>query len=59
MSTANSWLARKKRLGVILNTAPSGGETEEGLALDRLLHGQAVIGKTGAPAGYFCLAFTE
>ncbi|VDB89782.1 unnamed protein product [Peniophora sp. CBMAI 1063] len=45
MSTAKSWLSRKKRLSTLLGSA-AGDETEEGLALDRLLHGQAVIGKT-------------
>ena len=47
MSTAKSWLSRKKRISSLLGSA-AGDETEEGLALDRLLHGQAVIGKTCA-----------
>ncbi|EGN94476.1 hypothetical protein SERLA73DRAFT_188399 [Serpula lacrymans var. lacrymans S7.3] len=39
-----SWLKRKARLGSLLSS--SGDEDEEGLALDRILHGQSVIGKT-------------
>jgi hypothetical protein len=43
MST--SWQHRKKRLAVLLQSEDD--ETEEGLALDRVLHGQLIIGKTG------------
>ena len=41
-----SWLKRKTRLATLLQNP--GDEQEEGLALDRLLHGQSVIGKTCA-----------
>ncbi len=40
-----SWLKRKARLGALLQS--SGNEDEDGLALDRILHGQSVIAKTG------------
>lgn len=40
-----SWLKRKARLGTLLQS--SGDEDEDGLALDRILHGQSVIAKTG------------
>src|SRR6267142_3155229 len=40
-----SWLKRKARLGALLQS--SGDEDEDGLALDRILHGQSVIAKTG------------
>ncbi|KAH7919938.1 hypothetical protein BV22DRAFT_1022106 [Leucogyrophana mollusca] len=40
------WSTRKTRLDALLNS--NGDEDEEGLALDRILHGQSVIGKTGA-----------
>lgn len=39
-----TWHTRKSRLGSLLNNG--GDEEEEALALDRLLHGQSVIGKT-------------
>jgi len=39
------WAKRKARLGELLQS--HGDDDAEGLALDRLLHGQAVIGKTG------------
>lgn len=39
-----SWLKRTARLGALLNT--QGNDEEDGLALDRLLHGQSVIGQT-------------
>jgi hypothetical protein len=41
-----SWLKRKARLGALLQS--SGDEDEDGLALDRILHGQSVIAKTGS-----------
>ena len=40
-----SWLKRKARLGALLQS--NGDEDEDGLALDRILHGQSVIAKTG------------
>lgn len=39
------WKNRKRRLQDLLNS--QGDEQEDGLALDRLLHGHHVIGKTG------------
>lgn len=41
-----TWANRKSRLISLLNTCP-GDEEEEGRALDRLEHGQIVIGKSG------------
>ena len=41
-----SWVHRKTRLQGLLKS--TGDEDEDGLALDRLLHGQLVIGKTGS-----------
>lgn len=41
-----SWAKRKSRLAALLQ-CESGDEDAEGLALDRILHGQSVIGKTG------------
>lgn len=38
------WLQRKQRLASLLKS--QGDEDEDGLALDRILHGQSVIGKT-------------
>jgi len=40
-----SWLKRKARLGTLLQS--DGDEDQDGLALDRILHGQSVIAKTG------------
>lgn len=39
-----SWTKRKELLSSLLN---SSDDDEEGLALDRILHGQQVIGRTG------------
>lgn len=41
-----SWSQRKARLASLLKSG-QGDEDAEGLALDRILHGQSVIGKTG------------
>ena len=41
-----TWANRKSRLVTLLNVKP-GDEEEEGLALDRLSHGQNVIGRSG------------
>lgn len=38
------WTKRKTLLGSLLN---SSDDDEEGLALDRILHGQRIIGRTG------------
>jgi len=43
-----SWLKRKARLGTLLQS--NGDEDQDGLALDRILHGQSVIAKTGLSA---------
>jgi hypothetical protein len=40
-----SWIKRKARLGTLLQS--NGDEVEDGLALDRILHGQSVIARTG------------
>ena len=39
------WFHRKTRLAALLKSL--GDDDAEGLALDRILHGQSVIGKTG------------
>lgn len=39
-----TWFKRKTKLGALLNT--TGNEEDDGLALDRLLHGSTVIGQT-------------
>ena len=39
-----SWLQRKSKLAALLRS--NGDEDADGVALDRLLHGQNVIGKT-------------
>jgi hypothetical protein len=51
-----SWYTRKTRLRLLLKSC--GNEGEDALALDRLLHGQAVIGKTCMPyaSRYFLVA---
>jgi hypothetical protein len=43
-----SWLKRKARLDTLLQS--NGDEDQDGLALDRILHGQSVIAKTGLSA---------
>ena len=40
----NSWQKRKARLIALLDTGED--EDAQGLALDRIVHGQSVIGKT-------------
>jgi len=55
MST--TWLHRKERLGILLGSG--GDEIEEGLALDRLLHGQSVIGKTAKTVAVEAVRFTH
>ena len=40
------WSKRKDRLRSLLGHSSQGSEEELGLALDRILHGQSVIGKT-------------
>ena len=41
-----SWYKRKTRLSSLIGTAED-GEDGEAIALDQLMHGQTVIGKTG------------
>ncbi|KAJ7444570.1 kinase-like domain-containing protein [Mycena galericulata] len=55
MST--SWLKRKARLRALLKT--SADEDAAGLALDRILHGQNVIGKTAKTAEIDSLRFQD
>ncbi|KAH9176414.1 hypothetical protein EDB89DRAFT_159836 [Lactarius sanguifluus] len=52
-----SWLKRKARLGVLLQS--NGDEDEDGLALDRILHGQSVIAKTAKTIEVDKLRFTD
>jgi hypothetical protein len=42
-----SWRQRKTRLATLLNGNNQDDEDAEGVAIDRLMHGQNVIGKTG------------
>jgi len=49
---SQSWHKRKARLGALLQITGASSQTEDedqllGVALDRILHGQRVIGKTG------------
>ncbi|KAI0289257.1 kinase-like domain-containing protein [Russula brevipes] len=55
MST--SWLKRKARLATLLQS--TGDEDEDGLALDRILHGQSVIAKTAKTIEVDKLRFTD
>ncbi|EPQ52006.1 kinase-like protein [Gloeophyllum trabeum ATCC 11539] len=52
-----SWRNRKARLAELLQS--NGDDDEEGLALDRLLHGQSVIGKTAKTKEVDSLRFTD
>ncbi|KAG1874823.1 kinase-like protein [Suillus subluteus] len=51
-----SWTKRKTLLGSLLN---SSDEEEEGLALDRILHGQRIIGRTARTAEIESLRFSD
>ncbi|TDL17569.1 kinase-like protein [Rickenella mellea] len=51
------WRDRKARLKALLGS--DGDEEEEGLALDRILHGQSVIGKTAKTVEIDELRFSE
>ncbi|KAG0702614.1 hypothetical protein DFH29DRAFT_490533 [Suillus ampliporus] len=51
-----SWTRRKTSLSSLLN---SSDDDEEGLALDRILHGQQVIGKTARTAEIESLRFSD
>jgi len=48
-----SWRSRKERLKVLLKSF--GDEDADGIALDRLMHGQNIIGKTGIDFGWLSL----
>ncbi|KAF5353659.1 hypothetical protein D9758_008628 [Tetrapyrgos nigripes] len=52
-----SWAQRKQRLQELLRS--QGDEDEDGLTLDRLLHGQNVIGKTSRTAEIDSLRFQD
>ncbi|KAF8335131.1 kinase-like protein [Amanita rubescens] len=52
-----SWIQRKQRLSILLNS--KGDEDADGLALDRLLHGQNVIGKTSRTTEIDSLRFQD
>ncbi|KAJ3784639.1 kinase-like protein [Lentinula aff. detonsa] len=52
-----SWIHRKTRLQELLKSR--GDEDEDGLALDRLLHGQLVIGKTSRTTEIDTLRFQD
>ncbi|KAF8496263.1 kinase-like protein [Russula emetica] len=52
-----SWLKRKARLGTLLQS--NGDEDQDGLALDRILHGQSVIAKTAKTIEVDKLRFTD
>lgn len=51
-----SWTKRKTLLGSLLN---SSDDDEEGLALDRILHGQRIIGRTARTAEIESLRFSD
>ncbi|GBE86225.1 kinase-like protein [Sparassis crispa] len=55
MST--TWHRRKTRLGILLDA--DGDEDAESLALDRILHGQSVIGKTSKTTEIDTLRFSD
>ncbi|KAA1467069.1 kinase-like protein [Dentipellis sp. KUC8613] len=58
MSTSSkSWKKRKARLDELLGSEAD--EDAEGLALDRILHGQSVIGKTSKTVEIDSLRFTD
>ncbi|KAG5652942.1 hypothetical protein H0H81_003018 [Sphagnurus paluster] len=52
-----SWVQRKTRLGSLLKS--QGDEDAEGLALDRILHGQSVIGKTSKTTEIDAIRFQD
>ncbi|KAG6844754.1 hypothetical protein H0H87_003977 [Tephrocybe sp. NHM501043] len=52
-----SWGQRKLRLASLLNSR--GDEDEEGLSLDRILHGQSVIGKTAKTTEIDAIRFSD
>ncbi|KAF8188973.1 kinase-like domain-containing protein [Pholiota molesta] len=54
-----SWRQRKTRLATLLNGNNQGDEDAEGVAVDRLMHGQSVIGKTAKTAEVDSLRFKD
>ncbi|KZT07479.1 kinase-like protein [Laetiporus sulphureus 93-53] len=53
------WKKRKSRLRKLLNAGLDGDDDAEGLALDRILHGQSVIGKTAKTNQVDTLRFSD
>ncbi|THH16333.1 hypothetical protein EW146_g4295 [Bondarzewia mesenterica] len=54
---SSPWIKRKARLGALLQS--NGDEDAEGVALDRILHGQSVIGKTSKTTEIDVTRFTD
>ncbi|EMD39026.1 hypothetical protein CERSUDRAFT_93065 [Gelatoporia subvermispora B] len=54
---SKSWRKRKARLGALLESR--GDEDDDGVALDRILHGQSVIGKTSKTTQVDSLRFSD
>lgn len=54
---SQTWKNRKTRLSSLLNS--DGDEDAEALALDRILHGQSVIGKTSKTTEVDALRFSD
>ncbi|KZT18799.1 kinase-like protein [Neolentinus lepideus HHB14362 ss-1] len=52
-----TWKQRKARLGILLQSG--GDDDDEGVALDRLLHGASVIGQTSKTKEVESLRFTD
>ncbi|KAL4263518.1 non-specific serine/threonine protein kinase [Pleurotus pulmonarius] len=52
-----AWHSRKTRLNVLLHS--QGDDDQDGIALDRLLHGQSIIGKTARTAEIDSLRFQD
>ncbi|KII85494.1 hypothetical protein PLICRDRAFT_178559 [Plicaturopsis crispa FD-325 SS-3] len=55
--SSSSWFDRKTRLSVLLKS--HGDDDADALALDRLLHGQSVIGKTSKTVEIDALRFSD
>ncbi|KAF9472378.1 kinase-like protein [Pholiota conissans] len=54
-----SWRQRKTRLASLLNNTGRDDEDAEGVAIDRLMHGQSVIGKTAKTVEIDTLRFKD
>lgn len=54
---SSSWSERKARLQTLLDCC--GDEEEGGIALDRILHGQSVIGKTSKSTSIDEIRFSD